>query len=278
MRSPHVRESYASPDVRASYAGPDVRVSYASPDVWASYAGPDVRESYAGPDVRIIGALDSEVSSLISNLSDIAEKKISGVTFYSGVYGDKKVVIAKSGVGKVFAAMCAEAMILNYNVDKVIHIGIAGSLDKELGIKDVAIASSVVQHDMDSTALGDPPGKILETDLTYFPCAKRLVDDMSNIAKMLNIKYKVGIIASGDQFISSDVAKKKIVDTFNAIACEMEGASIGAVCNEYGVPFVVIRAMSDKADGKAHDTIENMGDIAADNSSRIVLEMLKAME
>ena len=228
--------------------------------------------------IGIIGALDSEVSSLISNLSDIAEKKISGITFYSGIYGDKKVVIAKSGVGKVFAAMCAEAMILNYNVDRVIHIGIAGSLDKELGIKDVAIASSVVQHDMDSTALGDPPGKILETDLTYFPCAKKLVDDMSNIAKMLNIKYKVGIIASGDQFISSDVAKKKIVDTFNAIACEMEGAATGQVCFVNGVDFVVVRAFSDNSSDNSKDLYFDTKFAASDVATSIIKAYLDRKE
>lgn len=220
--------------------------------------------------IGIIGALDSEVTSLIKDLSDVTNVTISGINFYSGKIHDKEVVIAKSGVGKVFAAMCAEAMILKFSVDKIIHIGIAGLLDESLSMDAVAIASSVVQHDMDSTALGDPPGKILETDLTFFPCAKKLIDDFENISKNLNLKYKVGIIASGDQFVTSAEVKKKIVDTFDAIACEMEGAATGQVSYVNGVDFIVIRAFSDSVGNNSKDDYYSGKFEASDRATMLV--------
>ena len=195
--------------------------------------------------IGIIGALESEVNSLINDLTDVNTKTISGITFYYGIFKDKKVVIAKSGVGKVFAAMCAEAMILNFDVDKILHIGIAGLLDDTMSLNGVAIASSVVQHDMDCSALGYPRGKILETDLIYFPCSKKLIDDFSNIASKNGVEYKVGVIASGDLFVTSPETKKYIVDTFNAIACEMEGAATGQVSYINNIDFIVIRSFSD---------------------------------
>ncbi len=226
--------------------------------------------------IGIIGALDSEVNSLIADLSDITTKDISGIKFFSGHYNDKEIVIAKSGVGKVFAAMCAEAMILNFNVDKIIHIGIAGLLDETIDINGVAIASSVVQHDMDSTALGDPPGKILETDLTYFPCSKKLIEEFSKVADSIGIKYKIGIIASGDQFVADEKTKKRIVDTFSAIACEMEGAATGQVSFVNGIDFIVIRAFSDSAGDESKNDYWNEKYNASDRATSLIKAYLSA--
>ena len=224
--------------------------------------------------IGIIGALDSEVNSLINDLSGVTTKTISGIIFYLGKFNQKDVVIAKSGVGKVFAAMCSEAMILNFKVDFILHIGIAGLLDETIDKNAVAIASSVVQHDMDSTALGDPPGKILETDLTYFPCSKKLIDEFSEIAESHKIPYKIGIIASGDQFVADEKTKKRIVDTFNAIACEMEGAATGQVSYVNGIDFLVIRAFSDSVGSASKDDYFNEKYNASDRATALIKAFL----
>ncbi len=195
--------------------------------------------------IGIIGALDAEIEDLKNVLVDQKQKEISGLTFYYGKIYDKEVVVSKCGMGKVFAAVCAEAMILNFDVDEIIHIGIAGALDDTLKIRDIAIAESVVQHDIDTVALGEPVGYIFDLKMVNIPCSKKIIDKLALSAKNLGINYKIGVIASGDQFIASEEKKKYIVDNFSAIACEMEGASTGQVCYINGVDFGVVRAFSD---------------------------------
>ena len=223
--------------------------------------------------IGIIGAMNSEISALKKNIANVKSEKISGVEFISGEIAGKDVVIAKSGIGKVFATICVEAMILNYHPDEIIHIGIAGALSSELGLKDVAIASSVVQHDIDQTAFDMPRGFIQGLDIVEIPCSKKLVSDLEDCANKLNINYKTGIIASGDQFINDEKIKLSIANNFNAIAVEMEGAATGQVCYVNGVDFCIIRAMSDAADNST-DTYESSKYLASDVATKIIIEYL----
>jgi adenosylhomocysteine nucleosidase len=197
--------------------------------------------------IGIIGAMDIEVEGLIP-LIDITKKEIvSGITFYIG----KNAVLAKSGIGKVFAGICAQTMILKYNVEAIINVGVAGSLDKSLKIGDIVLASDVVQHDMDTSCLGDPVGLISGINKIYFETSKKLNDKLSDDAII------IGRIASGDKFLNSSAAKQQIVDNFRAIACEMEGAAIGQVCYINNIPFAVLRSISDSAnEGSVMDYFE----------------------
>ncbi len=220
--------------------------------------------------IGFIGAMDIEVNALISQLENKTLTKISGINFYSGKMYEKDVVIAKCGVGKVNAAVCAQTMILTYKPDVVINTGVAGSLSNKLNICDVAIATDVVQHDMDTSPLGDPVGFISGIDLVKIPCDIRISQMLYNSTMQIeSTNCELGTIASGDQFLNSDDVKKKIVDTFGAIAGEMEGASIGHVAYLNNVPFSILRVMSDNASGESNIDFPKFCQIAAQKSIEI---------
>lgn len=226
--------------------------------------------------IGFIGAMDIEVNELISLLENKTLTKISGINFYTGQISEKDVVIAKCGVGKVNAAVCAQTMILTYKPDVVINTGVAGSLSEKLNICDVAIATDVVQHDMDTSPLGDPVGFVSGIDMVKIPCDIRISQMLYNSAvKFENIKCELGTIASGDQFLNSDDVKKRITDNFGAIAGEMEGASIGHVAYMNNVPFSILRVISDNASGESNIDFPKFCTIAADMSIKICAEFIK---
>lgn len=222
--------------------------------------------------IGFIGAMDVEVNGLISHLENKTLKKISGINFYSGDLCGTEVVIAKCGVGKVNAAICAQTMILTYNPDIVINTGVAGSLNPEIGICDVAVAIDVVQHDMDTSPLGEPLGFIGGIDMVKIPCDIVAAQQLFNCAVNLGCNSKLGTIASGDQFLNSDDVKKRIVDNFGAIAGEMEGASIGHVAYANGTPFAVLRVISDNASEESDMDFPQFCRIAAEKSINICKE------
>ena len=202
--------------------------------------------------IGIIAAMDVEMKSLRSFMTDTKTETVSGITFVSGTLEGKLVVTAVCGIGKVFAAMCAQTMILRYQPECIVNTGVAGALSDKLSIGSVAISSAVVQHDMDTSALGDPLGLISGVNKVQLPADSDLCGQLSACATVLGIRTETGVIASGDQFISSAERKDAIIKTFGAIACEMEGAAIGQVCYVNRVPFCVLRAISDSADGSSH--------------------------
>ena len=224
--------------------------------------------------IGIIGAMDTEINELKVSIKEMKTEIISNIEFYSGKINNKDVVVAKCGIGKVFAAVCTEAMILNYHPEKIIHIGIAGALSNELGVKDVAIANSVVQYDVDQTAFDMPLGFIQGPDIVNIPCDKKIVAQIENSAKNLNINYKTGVIASGDKFISNNMDKEKIIKNFGAIAVDMEGAATGQVCYVNDVDFCVVRAMSDGGDDDAIDTYNKSKQLSSDVATKILIEYL----
>lgn len=202
-------------------------------------------------DVGIIGAMAPEVEELISLLGDHRTARVSGVDYHEGFLEGKHVVVAQCGIGKVYAATSCEAMILRYSPRLIVNTGVAGALAKDLVPGDTVIADRLCQHDMDTTPVGDPKGLISGTGKIYFDTDPRSVKILTEEAAMLGMRAQVGIIASGDQFIASREERDRIIREFSASACEMEGGAIAQTCYLNSTPCVVIRAISDSADGEA---------------------------
>lgn len=226
--------------------------------------------------IGIIGAMRIEVET-IKSLMEIEEKRtISGVEYVSGKLHGKEIVVAVCGIGKVAAAMCTQTMILTYSPECIINTGVGGSLSNKLNICDIAISESLVQHDMDTSPLGDPVGLISGINIINIPADEKVVSLLEKAVESLgNIKAVKGIIASGDQFIASGEKKKFITENFGAIVCEMEGASIAQVCYTNGVPFGVVRAVSDCADGSSHMDYGEFLPVAAANAAKLIEYFVK---
>ena len=222
--------------------------------------------------IGIIGAMQMEVDNLKEAMENQTVEVVSGVSYVSGNVGDVEVVVAMCGIGKVFAAICAEAMILKYNPDMVINVGVAGTLTKDLSVCDVAVATDVFQHDMDTSALGDPVGLISGLNQIYFPTDEKMVKVLCEVLKDKGINYVTGPIATGDLYMHDPEKKAQVRNDFRAIAAEMEGGSIGHVCTVNNVPFAVLRSISD-GDGGAMD-YQTFAEKAAVVSSEVVLEFI----
>lgn len=226
--------------------------------------------------IGIIGAMDIEVDELIAVMTEKEIKTISSINFVKGKIYDKNVVVAKCGIGKVFAAICAQTMILEYNPKCIINSGVSGALSDNLSIMDTVIADKVVQHDMDTSPLGDPKGLISGINIIYINADNDLSEKIENSAKDLNLNVNRGIIASGDQFIANENKKLEILNNFNAISCEMEGASIGQVCYVNSIPFAIMRTISD-GKGEAID-YNTFAKSAAEQSIKIIKNFLNNYE
>ena len=226
-------------------------------------------------DIAIIGAMDAEISGLISRLEEASVEKQGWLTFNTGRLLGKTVAIAKCGIGKVFASMCAEAMIVKYSPKLLINTGVGGALAGEISPTDIVIASELCQHDMDTSALGDEVGLVSGINKIYFESDGRAVKILSDAADKLGYKYHIGRIATGDRFVADFGTKKLIKDRFNAMACEMEGAAVAQVATVNEVPFAVIRAISDSADGEASMEYMRFLPVAAERSLALTLELIK---
>ena len=226
--------------------------------------------------IGIIGAMSEEVEILKSEM--VVEEKVdkANMTFYHGELLGKNVIVVTCGVGKVNAAVCTQILIDQFGVDKIINVGVAGGLNKDIYPGDLVVASNLVQHDVDATAFDYPLGQIPRMDTFDFICDEDLVEKAKHaIDKIENAKGMVGRIVSGDQFISEAGKLTFLGEHFNAYACEMEGASIGQVCHLNKVPFVVIRAISDNAINGSHMDYEKFLPIAVKNTVVILKDMLK---
>ena len=222
--------------------------------------------------IGVIGAMQMEVDNLKESMENVRTDGYGGVTYVSGMVGDREVVAAVCGIGKVFAAICAEAMILKFDVDCIINIGVAGTLCKELGVMDVAVADQVVQHDMNTSALGDPIGLLSGLNQIFLPSDEKMRRLLCDCLQEKGIKYKVGTIATGDLFLHKPTQKALLHERFGAIAGEMEGGSIGHVCFVNEVPFAILRSISD-GEGGAMD-YETFAEKAALQSIEVVLDFI----
>ena len=223
--------------------------------------------------IGIIGAMDIEMDYIKSILSDVEIISESGIDFVTGTAFGKSVVAAKCGIGKVYAALCAQTMILKFSPDVIVNTGVAGSLIRGLSVFDVVVADKVCQHDMDTSPLGDPKGLISGINRIFFECDVDAVQTLEKAVNVLGIKCVNGTIASGDQFIADETLKSEINREFGACACEMEGGSIGQVCFVNNVPFAVLRSISDSEGGEL-DYL-TFAKQAADNAGHIMEEFIK---
>lgn len=225
--------------------------------------------------IGIIGAMGIEIRSLADLLENKKTETISGVEYMSGTIFGKSVVLAVCGIGKVFAAICAQTMILKYNPDVIINTGVAGTLTDKLSIGDIAIADSVVQHDMDTSPLGDPVGLLSGINIVKIPADSATYEKIELCVKDTSTNYAIGTIASGDQFLASKEVKERIVNNFGAIAGEMEGGSIGHVCYVNQKPFCVLRAVSDCADGSGAENYMEFLETAAKRAVDVMIKFIK---
>ena len=224
----------------------------------------------------IIGAMAVETNAIKALIEEKKVESFSGIDFVSGKLYGKDVVVAQCGIGKVFAGICAEAMILKYSPDRIINVGVAGTLCDEAGLLDTAVSTAVVQHDMDTSPLGDPVGLISGINIVKISASESLCEEICHAANRIGAKCVKGVIASGDQFIASKEKKSYIRNTFDAIACEMEGAAIGQVCYVNGVDFAVIRCISDNADSEAGEMdYPTLCEKAASNSQKLIEELFR---
>ena len=229
----------------------------------------------------VIGAMDSEVSKLHGTLRGCEMTEYAGLTFYSGTLGENAVVLVKSGVGKVNAARCAQILIDRFTPDCLINTGIAGGIGEGLCVADLVIGTELVQHDFDVTAFGRVKGSLFAegdpTQPTVFRSDETLAHAFRRAAARLidPARIKTGRIATGDQFIAANEKKREIAAEMKALAAEMEGCAVAQTAAASGVPFIVIRAISDLADGTSPGSFGEFEQQTADLSAAVLEEMIR---
>ena len=226
-------------------------------------------------DIGIIGAMVPEVEAIIAALDNHECECVSGIDFHTGKIGDRTVAVAKCGIGKVFAAICAEIMILKYSPDLLVNTGVGGALAKGLKTGDIVIADSLCQHDMDTSPIGDPKGLVSGINVIYFEADKRAAEILLDSAAELGLTARLGRIATGDKFIACAADKDRIIADFSADACEMEGCAIAQTAFVNNTPFAVVRAISDSADGEATMDYPTFLGIASRNSTNLTLSLIE---
>lgn len=227
-------------------------------------------------DIGIIGAMDAEVETLISVMEDRATQTVAGIEFNTGVIENKRIVVAKCGVGKVFAAMCATAMAVRFSPSLIVNTGVGGAADVNLKANDVVFADKLLQYDMDTSAVGDPVGLISGINKIYFESDTRAVEILKRAAEELKVDYLVGTVATGDKFVSSPEDKLLLAKRFGAVACEMEGGAIAHVAYVNSIPFAVVRAISDSVFGDASVDFLKFLKSAAEVSSKLTMKLIAA--
>lgn len=223
----------------------------------------------------LIGAMQEEIESLLVHLQDKKTIIKADIEFHEGLFGGKQVVVCKSGVGKVNAAVCTQILIDLYKVDGIIFTGVAGALHPELNIGDIVISTDCMQHDIDVTALGFARGIIPYQEKSVYEADPTLVYVARNSSReSIDGHTMEGRILSGDQFIASRELVVKLYEEMGGYCTEMEGAAVAQVCSMNNVPFVIIRSISDKADGSAQINFAEFTVLASKNSFLIVKEMM----
>ena len=224
--------------------------------------------------IAILGAMIEEIEPLLSHMDNIKEVNYANNIFYEASFKGKDVVVAYSKIGKVFSSLTATLLIEKFRCDKLLFSGVAGAVSSDLKIGDLVIADGLCQHDLDITAFGHPHGYVPEGEVCI-PTDVRLREIAKDIAKTKSIELKEGIIATGDQFVACSDRKNWVKDTFNAHALEMEGASVAVVCNALNIPFFILRAISDTADGSADIDFDTFLASSAKVSAEFILEMVE---
>lgn len=196
----------------------------------------------------IIGAMDEEVAKIKERLENVEVQTFGGMDFYKGNFEGKSVVVVRSGIGKVNAAVCAQILADRYQVSGIVNTGIAGSLMAKIDIGDIVLSTDALQHDMDATNFGYPAGQIPRMDVLSFPADPKLLALAKECCGRVNpeIHTYEGRVVSGDQFISDQKKKDWLIETFHGYCTEMEGAAIAQAAYLNGIPFLIIRRFPTK--------------------------------
>lgn len=229
--------------------------------------------------VGIIGAMEVEVQLLSQKMSEegpVDSCMVAGMNFESGTLNSKPVIVVRSGIGMVNAALCAQILIDRFSVCSIVNTGVAGSLDASIDIGDIVVATDSVNHVMDVQNLGYEPGQNPDFNIVAFPASDTMADAALQAAQELNLTARRGRIASGDRFVREDSDKERIVDLFDASCCEMEGAAIAQACFLSKIPYLILRAISDKADGSASVDYPTFEAKAASDCAHLTMQMLKS--
>ena len=223
----------------------------------------------------IIGAMEEEVNEILALMKVENEYQECNYHFYEGFLGKKEVVVVQGGIGKVNAGICTQILVDDYDVDAVINTGIAGSLNKDIDIGDIVLSTDTLEHDMDAVSFGYPLGQIPRMNTLSFTADEHLrkVAKESCDRVLSGVKVFEGRVVSGDQFVSSHEKKDWLVETFGGYCTEMEGAAIAHAAYLNNIPFLIIRAISDKADDSASMDYPAFEKMAIANSVTLILEM-----
>ena len=228
--------------------------------------------------LAIMGAMQEEIDPLLEFFKDYKTVEHADNKYYEVNYKGFDIVIAHSKIGKVFASLTASTLIQKFSCDTLLFSGVAGAINPKLNIGDMIVATKLCQHDLDITAFGHPNGYV-PGGKVFVDSSKELLEIAKKVALNQNLKVIEGIIATGDQFVHSNERKEFIETTFKADALEMEGASVAVVCDSLNVPFFILRAISDSANGEANFDFDEFLNSSAKISSnylvKIVDELIK---
>ena len=229
--------------------------------------------------IGIIGAMEVEVARLKADMEIQREVKKAGMEFCEGILMGQKAVVVRSGIGKVNAAVCTQILVDEFQADAVINTGIAGSLNADINIGDIVISTDVLHHDMDAVNFGYEPGQIQQKDVFSFVADEALASKAEAVCNKVNPEIKVfrGRVVSGDQFIADKATKNRITELFHGFCTEMEGAAIAQAAWLNKIPFVIIRAISDKADDSAEMDYPTFERQAIIHSVRLTEEMVRRL-
>ncbi len=227
----------------------------------------------------IIGAMDEEVAKVKEQMENVQIMKKAAMEFFEGTVNGHPVVVVRSGIGKVNAAMCTQILADTYHVDAIINTGIAGSLNADINIGDIVLSTDTLEHDMDAVAFGYPLGQIPRMDTLSFEADERLREMAKQSCEKVNPDITVfeGRIVSGDQFVSDKVKKQWLVEHFAGYCTEMEGAAIAHAAYLNQIPFLIIRAISDKADDSATVDYPAFEAKAIEHSVKLILELCRQL-
>ncbi|HPU64077.1 MAG TPA: 5'-methylthioadenosine/adenosylhomocysteine nucleosidase [Mobilitalea sp.] len=230
--------------------------------------------------IGIIGAMEEEIKRLKDKMENVKISSIASMDFYEGNLDKTSVVVVRSGIGKVNAAICTQILVDRFGIDLVINTGVAGSLRNEIDIADIVLSTDAIQHDMDATGFGYKAGEIPQMKKSVFEADKYLIDLAEKVCREVLPALGVhkGRVVSGDQFISDAKKKEWLLKTFDGYCTEMEGAAIAQAAYLNNIPFLIIRAISDKADHSAEMAFNEFEAIAIENSVKLLTELIRRIE
>lgn len=226
--------------------------------------------------IGVIGAMEEEVHLLRASLDSVNTEEVANCEFTSGTYKGQEVVLLKSGIGKVNAAMSTTLLLQKFKPDVIINTGSAGGFDADLEVGAIVISDEVRHHDVDVTAFGYEMGQVPQLPAAFLSSADLMDHAIQAVEELGEHAYAVGLIATGDSFMDDAERVEKVRAHFPGMkAAEMEAAAVAQVCHQFGTPFVVIRALSDIAGKQSNISFEEFLPVAAKHSTQIVLNVIE---